>query len=738
MKHLNLFGLANQFLFSLLVLMSLTFNAAAVQSSVEQANIETLNPEVAAAPVVDGVGRHIQSQIALFFEKLEALQIGLQSLPLQIEITADEFSEINGFWLIFLLMFLVAWGVEKVATLKLHRLTQNIELQNELHWYEKLGYMLLGSVFRLISLLVFAVAAIAVAISVYGPSDMGRLLLVSSLSIVVTLRVVSILAIAILAPKASGIRPLPMSSGQAQRLYHWVMAFCSVYAVTIHGTALLLNLDFHTEVVRLVLVSMGFILALLVFATILIERRTINTMFIDDGDTNALPIRQTIQKSWPILASIWFIMLWAMWAFNTFIGNTIQSQRIDLVWWLTLAFPLLDRLVFSLLNRIVSLPVLQVGGFPKRATNIVSTVLIGFRLILVGAVIVALSEAWGLGSFAALQSTGGQAALGNMIDIIIIGLIAYMMWEAVRIMIEKHLPEEAGDANSLDEDDVGGSSRTETLLPLLRSFVKSVLVIIVTLMVLSNLGIEIGPLLAGAGVIGIAIGFGAQKLVQDVISGIFFLLDDAFRRGEYIVTGTLKGTVEKISMRSMQLRHHLGALQTVPYGEIGTVKNLSRDWVTMKLEMRFPYNADIEKIRKIIKKIGQSLLEDEELGPQFILPLKSQGVIRTEESALIVRMKFTTHPGKQWVVRRVAFQRVRDALSDAGIEFAHREVRVRLPEEYEKHMGGDKPKALSTDLTKAIPAAKGDAIERAMAAAATAAVLANDKIDGLGDDGDDR
>jgi small-conductance mechanosensitive channel len=186
----------------------------------------------------------------------------------------------------------------------------------------------------------------------------------------------------------------------------------------------------------------------------------------------------------------------------------------------------------------------------------------------------------------------------------------------------------------------------------------------------------------------------------------------------------------------MQLRHHLGALQTVPYGEIGTVKNLSRDWVTMKLELRLPYNADIEKIRKIIKKIGLNLLEDEELGPQFILPLKSQGVVRTEEAALIVRMKFTTYPGKQWVVRRLAFQRVRDALSEAGIEFAHREVRVRLPEEYEQQLEGGSAKALPKEVKTDIPVTKNEVIER-VTAAATAAVLANDKIDALDDGGGD-
>lgn len=190
---------------------------------------------------------------------------------------------------------------------------------------------------------------------------------------------------------------------------------------------------------------------------------------------------------------------------------------------------------------------------------------------------------------------------------------------------------------------------------------------------------QIAPLLAGAGVVGIAVGFGSQKLVQDVISGIFFLWDDAFRKGEYIEAGGLKGTVEYISIRSMRLRHHLGAVQTLPYSEISTIRNLSRDWATMKLEIRLPYSTDIDKVRKIIKKVGRRMLENEEYGSKMILPLKSQGVGRVEESTLIVRMKFTCQPGEQWVIRREAYRLVKEALESHDIHFAHREVKVTLP-----------------------------------------------------------
>ena len=124
------------------------------------------------------------------------------------------------------------------------------------------------------------------------------------------------------------------------------------------------------------------------------------------------------------------------------------------------------------------------------------------------------------------------------------------------------------------------------------------------LMALSALGVQIGPLIAGAGVIGVAIGFGSQTLVRDIISGMFYLLDDAFRVGEYIVSGTFRGTVEGFSLRSIRLRHHRGPLFTVPFGNLGAVQNLSRDWVIDKITFNVPFDTDVAKVKKIVKRVS--------------------------------------------------------------------------------------------------------------------------------------
>ncbi|UWR26009.1 mechanosensitive ion channel family protein [Sulfitobacter sp. S223] len=276
-----------------------------------------------------------------------------------------------------------------------------------------------------------------------------------------------------------------------------------------------------------------------------------------------------------------------------------------------------------------------------------------------------------------------ESVLDRLLDIIIIIFIGYVIYHAFRIWIDTKIAEESGDeeeeAELGDEGSAASSaSRLATLLPLFRNFTLIVVVVTIILIVLMEVGINVGPLFAGAGIVGVAVGFGSQALVRDIFAGAFFLFDDAFRKGEYLDVGGVKGTVEKISVRSFQLRHHLGALHTIPFGELQVMTNYSRDWVIMKLPLRVTYDTDVEKVRKLIKKLGIELLDDPVIGQNFIQPLKSQGVIEMQDSAMIIRVKFMTKPGDQWLVRKRVYEEIRALFEREGIKFAHREVTVRL------------------------------------------------------------
>ena len=196
------------------------------------------------------------------------------------------------------------------------------------------------------------------------------------------------------------------------------------------------------------------------------------------------------------------------------------------------------------------------------------------------------------------------------------------------------------------------------------------------LSVLSVFGVEITPLLAGAGVVGIAVGFGAQTLVRDILSGVFYLIEDVFRIGDYIEGGSsAKGTVERITLRTVALRHQNGPLHFVPYGVLGAVRNNSRDWVIDKFELPLPVDVDSEFVRKTVKKIGQQMLEDPALAAVIVEPLKAK-LYKIQPGAKIFRCKIQTPPGKQFEVRGEAYKRIEAALKAAGIQYADTNTRI--------------------------------------------------------------
>lgn len=210
-------------------------------------------------------------------------------------------------------------------------------------------------------------------------------------------------------------------------------------------------------------------------------------------------------------------------------------------------------------------------------------------------------------------------------------------------------------------------SRLGTLVPLISGVGKSTILALAFLSVLVSVGVNVWPLITGLSVFGLAIGFGSQTLVKDVVSGLFFLVDDAFRLGEYIETSGAKGTVEKISVRSVTLRNSRGPVATVPYGQISKIQNFSRDYSIEKLVFRLAFDTDIEVVRRLFKKIGQDLLTDPELAPDIIETFKSQGIADVEDGTLVVRGKFVAKPGKQSGIRRAVLKAVHQAFRDNDI-----------------------------------------------------------------------
>jgi small-conductance mechanosensitive channel len=295
-------------------------------------------------------------------------------------------------------------------------------------------------------------------------------------------------------------------------------------------------------------------------------------------------------------------------------------------------------------------------------------------LLIGGAYLIAWVLALDLGMLTA-SDTLATRLLRGAINAVAIVLLADFAWHLARAWIDRKLAE-TGAGGPAEGEGARRRARLRTLLPILRNILFVVLVAMAGLMVLSSLGIQIGPLIAGAGVVGVAVGFGAQTLVKDIISGMFYLLDDAFRVGEYIISGSYKGTVESFSLRSIKLRHHRGYLYTVPFGELGAVQNMSRDWVIDKLSVSVTYDTELDKVKKIIKQIGKELAADPEFAPNIIETLKMQGVEQFGDFAIQIRMKMMTKPGEQFVIRRRAYALIKKAFDENGIKFAFPTVTV--------------------------------------------------------------
>jgi len=278
-------------------------------------------------------------------------------------------------------------------------------------------------------------------------------------------------------------------------------------------------------------------------------------------------------------------------------------------------------------------------------------------------------EAIDLSPAAAAQATHSAAVA------VITLFVAYLAWELVRLAIDRNLQDVPGGpklpGTADDDEESTPASRLQTLLPMLRAFVGVAVGVVAVLIVLSRLGIDTAPLIAGAGVFGLAVSFGSQSLVRDIISGLFYMWDDAFRVGEYIDTGRLKGTVEALGVRSVKLRHHNGPLHTIPYGQLGSVSNQSRDFATIKFNLRLEPGTDIELVRKTAKQIGLSMQEDSpEVASEVILPLKMQGIAEVADNAVVFRFKFTARPVKPSWIQREYLKRIYRVFAEKGITFA--------------------------------------------------------------------
>ena len=265
--------------------------------------------------------------------------------------------------------------------------------------------------------------------------------------------------------------------------------------------------------------------------------------------------------------------------------------------------------------------------------------------------------------------------LHGTLSIIVIGMLADVGWQLLKWAIDRKI-DQAPYADRADGQDSPRRARLQTLLPILRNLLFMVLLGVVALIGLASMGVDIAPLIATAGVVGLAVGFGSQTLIRDLIAGMFYLVDDAFRVGERIKCGDFEGTVESFSLRSIRLRHRRGPLYTIPFGELGSVQNMSRDWIVEKIVLGVAYETDLRKVKQVIDQIAVGMQADPKLRSLILEPMKMQGIDELGDYALNVGLKVKVKPGAESTFRRQAFAMIKEAFDANGIEMPYPTVQV--------------------------------------------------------------
>ena len=535
---------------------------------------------------------------------------------------------------------------------------------------------------------IYVLTTFILFVLMYEKGEPGYLIVAVYLIVSYYILLFTFAATTIFAPAAPGLRLFPLQDIDAVFLHRWIVSITFIAAMVAGTDAILLRAGISRELYLLIYSCAGAIVILALMIMIWQSRQRVAQALVGDNSETAT-FGQRLARNWHYLAILYVLFMGIYWVNEVYLERGADIIKLIASTFLIPVFMGLDQWAQRLLKMASGeLPeIIDLSGDTHEKTadeqqqaeskmdikHYIPLIRRSLRIFLIAFLFFIMLRLWGI------DLSFGRIFTRSILSILITVVLGLITWEIIKARIDRKLKEEMPESDEDMEEGGAGGSRTGTLLILLRKFVISVLFVIVVLIVLSSLGVNIGPLIAGAGVIGLAIGFGAQTLVKDIIAGIFFLIDDAFRVGDFIETSGTKGMVEHISLRSLRLRSPRGPVHTIPFGSMGTVTNNSRDYIITKLDFRVRYDTDVEKVRKIIKTINKKIMKDEEMGHNLLDKVKSQGVRELDDSAMIMRVKFKTIPGEQFVIRREVYRLIQEAFAENGIEFAHRNVTVYMP-----------------------------------------------------------
>ena len=609
----------------------------------------------------------MSSRVEAVREHIAEIADTMPSIPAQFAHAADVFKERlggrrPGRILTLLAAFVgLGFGVEALFSRATRRMRQHLDEHPVETVGDRVRLVAERAAFALGSVVAYAVGSIGAFLVFHWPGLLRHIIL-AYLIVFLAVRMAAVLGRFLLAPVNDRFRVCPMEAAAARYWYVRLKLGVGWLMLSLVTKEVLGVLEVSPPARDVVGYAFGLgMLAILLEA---IWRRP--AAIASAGPEPAHETRHLSRIKANALLTAGLVLLWGL-----------RVAGMMPAFWLlavVIVWPLADRLTRRAVEHLLRPPgTTEITGVPTLTAVFLER---GLRAALIIGALALLAWGWGID----MQSLAGRETMMTRIahgalSAVAIALIADFVWHVSKAAIDGKLAETA-DLGLPNSDEARRRARLRTLLPIFRNILFVVVFVVAGLMALAAMGVEIGPLIAGLSVLGVAIGFGAQSLVRDVIAGVFYLLDDAFRVGEYIQSGNYKGTVELFSFRSVRLRHQRGAVYTVPFSLLGAVQNQSRDWVIDKLTVGITYDSNIELARKLIKQIGLELAEEPEYAPVILEPLKMQGVDAFGDYAVQIRMKMMTLPGENFVIRRQALARIKKAFDANGIKFAFPTVQL--------------------------------------------------------------
>jgi len=501
---------------------------------------------------------------------------------------------------------------------------------------------------------------------------------------IIIIRTVIIISRFILSPTAPTLRLLPIGEKDAIYLYRWSIGVVIISACCANFIIQLRILGISHSLFILLYSLSGFLPIHMIIYMIWDKRDTVANVITHSKYEDT--VQQYLALNWHIYATIYSYIMWLFWEINlimtgqdliiSFIASFVIIPlyfAVDAVIWrmLCIAFGHTQIPHHMIFNISPDFTKNLEAALSPRATHYIRSILRIIRIGMLGLLFIWVKNLWGFG-----HSLEKEFAKATFIITFTV-LIASSVWNFIKVFIDEKSSQNY-EGYDHQTDQASYHSRIQTLLSIFRNFLLIILLIIVCLIIMFSIGINIVPFLAGAGVIGLGIGFGTQTLIKDFFSGIFFLIDDAFRIGDYVDTGNEKGTVENISLRSIRLRHHRGMVYTIPFGELRSITNYSRDWIVMNVDFQVPFKTEINKVESIISRINKKITNDPELKEKLLDSLNFMGIRKIENFGIVIRTFFKSKPGEQFIVRKQIFKYIHFYFEQEGINFVNQNITLQF------------------------------------------------------------